>query len=690
MSKEFTKNHKYNTRSKLSDKKSSSKTHDKKKKYMYEMSSSSGSDDDFVYSESDISEDDELEEEEEEFNMEDYRNFLAKLYPSKYASNRAKETRRFSKRLRNSDNSDSSSDNSPKQRPKKKLRKNKASDNNIIISNNDPLNENSKNTQAEETPDLLEDAYNNDMPTNNFTIHLTMGNPEEEYSDMSEYEDEDEAEEESDEELETDNEVLENSEENKKTINLFRQMIVDYTEKNTDLDKNDLPPIIQSLKRDLEKKEKAMKDTEKKSIKKIKNNNLKKFITLIKNNKNTSDIKYFKESMDIEKQEETIKKLQEIVEYNNIDKPHKLQLVEANIPIHYKAIAYKKISTLKNVDNSSGEFHKLKQWVDAFMKIPFNKYKHLPVSSSTDDNLVCRDFITKSKRILDDAVYGMNEVKLQIMQMVGQWMANPSAIGNAIAIKGPMGTGKTTLVKEGISKVLNRDFAFITLGGSTDSAFLEGHSYTYEGSMWGQIIDSLIRSKSMNPVFFFDELDKVSDTPKGEEIIGILTHLTDTSQNSKFHDKYFSEIEFDLSKCLFVFSYNDESKVNPILLDRMYKVQTKAYKVEEKINIVNNYLLPKIMEQVGFKDGEVIIKDEIIKYIIEKYTDNESGVRNLKRCIEIIYTKLNLYKFIDPKEKLFDKLMSLEVKFPYEIDKDNISKLIIKNSSDNTWKNMYL
>ena len=189
---------------------------------------------------------------------------------------------------------------------------------------------------------------------------------------------------------------------------------------------------------------------------------------------------------------------------------------------------------------------------------------------------------------------------MQIMQFVGQWITNPNAIGSAIAIKGPMGTGKTTLVKEGISKILGRDFAFIALGGATDSSFLEGHSYTYEGSSWGQIVEILIKSKTMNPVIYFDELDKISDTPKGEEIIGILTHLTDPSQNSQFHDKYFSEIDFDLSKCLFIFSYNDESKINPILKDRMYRIETKGYDSKQKTVISKNYLLPKIMEQVCF------------------------------------------------------------------------------------------
>jgi ATP-dependent Lon protease len=272
---------------------------------------------------------------------------------------------------------------------------------------------------------------------------------------------------------------------------------------------------------------------------------------------------------------------------------------------------------------------------------------------------------------------------MQIMQMLGQLVTNPSALGTAIAIKGPMGTGKTSMIKEGVSKILNRPFAFIALGGATDSSFLEGHSYTYEGSIWGKIVQILIDSKCMNPVIYFDELDKISDTPKGEEIAGILTHLTDTSQNSQFHDKYFAEIDFDLSKCLFIFSYNDESKVNPILRDRMYRIQTKGYDKKEKTIISNNYLLPRIREQVKFSTEDIIIPDESIHYIIEKHCEKEDGVRNLKRCLEIIYTKLNLYRLMRPGSNLFEDEMSIAVEFPFTVTKEIVDKLIKKERDDN-------
>ena len=249
-------------------------------------------------------------------------------------------------------------------------------------------------------------------------------------------------------------------------------------------------------------------------------------------------------------------------------------------------------------------------------------------------------------------------------------------------------THNTSLVKEGISKILNRPFSFIALGGATDSSFLEGHSYTYEGSVWGKIVQIIIDSKCMNPVIYFDELDKISDTPKGEEIAGILTHLTDTSQNSQFHDKYFAEIDFDLSKCLFIFSYNDESKVNPILRDRMYKIQTKGYDKKEKTIIGNNYLLPKIREQVKFSSEDIIIPDSAIHHIIEEYCMKEDGVRNLKRCLEIIYTKLNLYRLMKPGTNLFEQEMSLKVEFPMKVTNDIVDKLI-KKDKDALSKSLY-
>jgi ATP-dependent Lon protease len=255
-----------------------------------------------------------------------------------------------------------------------------------------------------------------------------------------------------------------------------------------------------------------------------------------------------------------------------------------------------------------------------------------------------------------------------------------------------MGTGKTTLVKEGISKILQRPFAFIALGGATDSSTFDGHMITYEGSIWGQIVDILMKCQCMNPVFYFDELDKVSETPKGEEIIGILTHLTDTSQNDSFQDKYFNGVTLDLSRCLFVFSYNDRSKVNPILRDRMYKIQTKGYDEKEKTTICNDYMLPKIRDQLKFNTGDIIIPDNVVRHIIEAFCEKEEGVRNMKRCLEIIHTKLNLYRLMRSGTNLFKEDNSLKVEFPFTLTNEIVDKLLKKGSNDKSCfsNSMYL
>jgi ATP-dependent Lon protease len=436
---------------------------------------------------------------------------------------------------------------------------------------------------------------------------------------------------------------------------------------------------------------KKIKEITKKQCKKNvkqKEKNQRIFKKMLSVKKLTNELVFFKK-MPMTEQKILIKEMREINKVICIEKPYRLSLLESPIPILHKSIAMKRINLLKSMDEYCSEYYKIKHWVDTFMRIPFGKYNSLEITMQ-DGVESSNMFMETAKQTLDTAVYGLNDAKMQIMQLLGQLITNPDAIGCAVAIKGPPGTGKTSLVKEGISKILNRPFAFIALGGATDSSFLEGHSYTYEGSTWGKIVQILIDSKCMNPVIYFDELDKISGTPKGDEIVGILTHLTDSSQNGQFHDKYFSEIDFDLSKCLFIFSYNDESKISPILRDRMYRIQTKGYDKKQKTIIATHYLLPKIQEQVRFNKGDICISDEVLHYIIEHYCEKEDGVRNQKRCLEIIYTKLNLYRLMRPGSSLFDADMTMEVSFPFQVTKQIVDKLIKLNKEDNFAKSMYV
>jgi ATP-dependent Lon protease len=419
-------------------------------------------------------------------------------------------------------------------------------------------------------------------------------------------------------------------------------------------------------------------------VKESRNTNAKEYHKLVHSDiTHTNEMEYFRKKLSNQEQMHIMRDLKEINKNMFIDKPYRLALLQSKIPAKFKAVVMQRLNMLNTMEPGDNEYYKIRNWVDTFMRIPFGIYRSISVSMS-DGIDVCHDFMTDAKHTLDTCVYGLNDAKMQIMQMIGQWIVNPNAMGTAIAIHGPPGTGKTSIVKDGISKILGREFTFIALGGSGDSSFLEGHSYTYEGSTWGKIVQILIDSKCMNPVIYFDELDKVSDSPRGQEIIGVLTHLTDSTQNSQFHDKYFSEIDFDLSKCLFIFSYNDEHMVNPILKDRMYRIQTSGYDTKEKIKIARDYLLPKIREQVKFSDEDVIIPDDILNYLItnSKFTKNESGVRNLKRCLEIIYTKLNLFRLTKSETKLFDKEMDIKIQFPITVTKKEVD-LFIKGDAIN-------
>ena len=246
---------------------------------------------------------------------------------------------------------------------------------------------------------------------------------------------------------------------------------------------------------------------------------------------------------------------------------------------------------------------------------------------------------------LDDSIYGHDEAKRQILKIVGQWI-NGEQKGYCFGFEGSPGVGKTSLAKRGLASCLEdengvtRPFSFIALGGSSNGSTLEGHNYTYVNSTWGKIVDVLMESKCMNPIIYVDELDKVSKTEQGREIIGILTHLIDTTQNDEFEDRYFSGIPFDLSKALFIFSYNDPDQIDRILLDRIHRIKFQNLSWSDKIVIVNKFIMPELNKKMGF-ENIVNLSEDVIKYIIETYT-MEPGVRKLKEILFDLYGEINL------------------------------------------------
>jgi hypothetical protein len=269
--------------------------------------------------------------------------------------------------------------------------------------------------------------------------------------------------------------------------------------------------------------------------------------------------------------------------------------------------------------------------------------QHITEIATNQDTI--KGYFRNIKSTLESSVYGHTDAKRQIERILGQWI-NGEQSGYCFGFEGPPGVGKTSLALNGISKCLvdsddtSRPFSIIAMGGSSNGSTLEGHNYTYVGSTWGKIVDIIMEKKCMNPIIFIDELDKVSKTEHGREIIGILTHLIDKTQNTHFQDRYFTGIDLDLSKALFIFSYNDVSLIDRILLDRIHRVKFDYLSLQEKIVIVKKYILPETYKQMGL-ENIIYIDDDLIEYIIEEYT-NEPGVRKLKQLIFDIVGEINL------------------------------------------------
>jgi len=385
----------------------------------------------------------------------------------------------------------------------------------------------------------------------------------------------------------------------------------------------------------------------------------------------------------VEEDEEKLEKLST----SDIPYERRISLMKTDEDVKTKAM-----EKLKSIKNSFQGDNKAQAWLDGLLKVPFgsfsknyilefkgefseklklqypdekftsdiqisnfleaNKEKESKLLNDWNNYLAERTGYLKNVRSkLDEAVYGHKEAKTQLERIFAQWI-NGEAKGAVLGLQGPPGTGKTSLAKNGLSKCLldkngeSRPFAFLPIGGSVNGSTLVGHNFTYVGSTWGRIADVLISSKCMNPIIFIDEVDKVSQTEHGREIISILTHLTDGTQNDEFEDKFFAGIKLDLSKALIVFSFNDVSLIDPILRDRITIIETNPLSISEKVHIIQNYMLPEILKEVGLSIDEIEISKCMIKHIIETYT-NEAGVRKIKEKIQEIVRDVNLNRFHD-------------------------------------------
>lgn len=310
---------------------------------------------------------------------------------------------------------------------------------------------------------------------------------------------------------------------------------------------------------------------------------------------------------------------------NDAECPRRFRVLKSKLP-NQKEI-------FKRLDRCDSP--KYEQWVESALRIPLGKFSPPPVDMSNPQ--LVSQYVESIRTVMDAEIYGQMNAKNEVMRMVCQWLKGEGK-AYSLALEGLPGIGKTTFAKSVLSKAFNRPFQFISLGGCSDAAFLTGHSYTYEGALHGRIVDAVINSGVMDPIIYFDELDKISKTAKGDEIVNTLIHLTDASQNNHYRDKYFHGINIDLSKAIFVFSYNNVRDVSPILLDRLNIVYMDPPSLDSKIKIAQLHLLPRIYRDCRM---HVNFSEYTLRDIISRFTQ-EPGVRSLERCLNRLVSTLNV------------------------------------------------
>lgn len=306
----------------------------------------------------------------------------------------------------------------------------------------------------------------------------------------------------------------------------------------------------------------------------------------------------------------------ELVEYES-------KIKKAKLPKDAKEKADYELNRLKSLGSYSAESGVIKAYLDWILALPFNR--------TTKDNID----INKARGVFEAEHYGLEDVKERIIEYLAVKKISKSLKGPIICLVGPPGVGKTSIARS-VANALNRNFVRMSLGGVKDEAEIRGHRKTYVGAIPGRIIYAMKQAGSKNPLFLLDEIDKMSGDFKGDPADALLEVL-DSEQNATFRDHYM-ELDFDLSKVLFITTANKLDTIPRPLLDRMEVIEVSGYTSEEKFHIAKNHLIPKMLIEHNMESGKINFSDSSVRCIIENYT-RESGVRNLERQIASVTRK---------------------------------------------------
>lgn len=310
-----------------------------------------------------------------------------------------------------------------------------------------------------------------------------------------------------------------------------------------------------------------------------------------------------------------------------------------------KGVILRRLNYGQSLTPSSNEYQKNINWIRHALSFPYNNMKEVPISVSASPADVSK-YINKVYGDLDDYIHGLEHVKEEIMSFVCKRISNPSSNDHVLALQGERGTGKSRLAL-GLANVLGLPIRTINLGGVNDVSYFTGHGFTYVDSEPGRIVQILNETQCKNCIIYFDELDKIHQTDKGQAIHGFLTHLIDPTQNQKFQDVYLAGLELDLSKVLFVFSFNDESMIDSTVKDRLKIIRIKPPDHGSKVEIVKRFVIPEVCKNVNY---EIDIPDDVIETVINKYS-SVPGIRQIKYVFEDIINKLNVVRMMDAQSR---------------------------------------
>ena len=330
---------------------------------------------------------------------------------------------------------------------------------------------------------------------------------------------------------------------------------------------------------------------------------------------------------------------------------------------------YNRYRQLEKLGHDDSERSKLLTWLNWATKLPHDKIKNL-------EHLYKKipETLKQVAKKLDEELYGMYEVKEQILTFINTRLINPHVRGCSLGLIGPPGVGKTTIARL-LASVMDTPFSQMSFGGVRDADFLKGHDFCYIGSRPGEIVRCISAMKYKNGILFMDEFEKIADN---KAITSCLLHIVDPQQNHEFRDSYLRELKIDLSHLWFIYSMNGEP-TDSALNDRLYKIEVPGYSKKEKMEIVTKYSLKKIIKNSGLEENSVILSEKIANYFVEKISPHKSGMRELEQSLLVLVNKISF--LVNNKDNIDDFPFNISFKmkekleFPVTVTEDIIDTI---------------